>query len=209
MKPGDARIEAIVGLVPPGGVIVDVGADHGSVAERIGGIATERHPRRRSGRVLPWVVADGLAPFRHVDTAVIAGMGARTIAAILDRGPTPRCVVLHADDEPSTLRGWLAERGWQIDAEALAPQGRRYAEVIRAVSGVEAATGLWLHHGPRLLQSDDPHLVPHLQAAWTRWSDLHRRLVSVPSAAARREEAREHADFLAARLRERGVATAP
>lgn len=166
-----ARHAAIVALVPPGIVpVVDVGAHHGLVAEAVGAIATERLPHRRARTGVRWVVADGLRPFREVGTAVIAGMGARRIAGILAAGPRPQVAVLHAQDDPGWLRVWLAQNGWRLDAEALAPEARGFAQVIRAVPGHEPATGLALHLGPRLLEGDAPHRQAWLthQAAWAR-----------------------------------------
>lgn len=161
---GRARRELILRLTPRDGQVIDVGADHGHVAARIpGAIATERMPHRRGRHRVRWVIADGLAPFRAVDIAIIAGMGAKTIEGILTRGPRPRVAVLHAPDDPQRLRGWLGANGWRIDAEGLAPEGRSYAEVIRAVPGTETTTGLELAYGPLLLQGGDPHLLAHLR----------------------------------------------
>jgi tRNA A22 N-methylase len=161
---GRARRELLARLVPDGKPwLVDVGADHGHVAHAVGAIATERRPHRRGRGDVPWVVADGLAPFRDVPVAIIAGMGALRILGILDRAPKPACLIAHAPDDPPTLREGLAERGWRIEAEALAPEGNRWAEVVRARPGHEVATGLPLAFGPRLLESgDDPYLLDHL-----------------------------------------------
>lgn len=108
------------------------------------------------------MIADGLAPFRTVDVAIVAGMGAKTIEGILTRGPRPHTVIVHPPDDPQRLRRWLAGHGWKIDAEGLAPEGNRFAEVIRAVAGHESATGHELEYGPLLLHSADPHLAAHL-----------------------------------------------
>lgn len=160
---GRPRRERIVELCPPAGLIVDVGADHGHVAHALGAVATERAPQRMGRRDVRWVVADGLRPFRRVEVAIIAGMGANTIARILAAGPRPEvAVVVHAQDDPPRLRRWLAANGWRIDAEALAREAGRFAEVIRAVPGAEPATGLDLDLGPRLLASDEPLLAEHL-----------------------------------------------
>lgn len=200
------RFAVLAGLVPrDAGPIVDVGADHGKVAALLGAIATERRPHRRSDADVRWVVADGLAPFRAVGVAVIAGMGWRTIASILG-GPTPvSAAVLHADDDPPSLRGWLASHGWRIDAEALCDPASRpragapLAEVVRAVPGIEASTGLELHYGPRLLASGDPRLPAHLARARRRWEEVARRTAgSAPDVHA---EALRHVAFLAARER--------
>jgi tRNA (adenine22-N1)-methyltransferase len=159
---GRPRRDVIVGLLPPGRLVIDVGADHGYVAQAVGGIATERQPHRRGDAPVRWVVADGLRPFRNVDVAVIAGMGAYTIARILGDVPKPNVVVLHPQDDPPRLRRWLAANGWRIDAEALAPEAGRFAEVIRAVPGHEPHDGAVLELGPVLLDGDDPHLDAHL-----------------------------------------------
>lgn len=162
-RKGRPRRELILRLCPADVLVIDVGADHGQVAAALPrAIATERQPHLARTHGLRWVVADGLDPFREVECAVIAGMGARTIAGILARPPRPRVAVVHATDDPPLLRTLLAADGWRMDAEGLAPEAGRFAEVIRVVPGQEQATGPRLELGPRLLQSDDPLLVPHL-----------------------------------------------
>jgi len=143
-------------------VRVDVGADHGRIAQRIGAIATERMPHRRGRASVPWVIADGLRPFARVDGAVIAGMGARTIARILEAGPTPGWAVLHAQDDPVALRHWLRDHGFAIERESLAEEAGRFAEICLVRPGVETASGRWLSFGPRLLRHGHPRLVEHL-----------------------------------------------
>ena len=80
------RRRAILELARPyaRGVVVDVGCDHGHVAAALGAVGTERRSNRLPRRHdIPLVVADGIAPFRHVDLAVIAGMGPEKIFGIL------------------------------------------------------------------------------------------------------------------------------
>ena len=160
---GRARRQVIQALCPTDGLIIDVGADHGHVAHALGAIATERQPKRAGRSDVPWVIADGLRPFRSVYCAITAGMGAETITRILDAGPRPQIAIVHAQDDPPKLRRFLADRGWRIDAEALAPEAGRFAEVMRIVNGEETATGLTLAFGPTLLAGSDPLLVPHLR----------------------------------------------
>ena len=202
---GRPRRDLLIAMCPrePGWIVVDVGADHGHVAHALGAIATERAPNRIGRPDLRWIVADGLAPFRRVDVAVVAGMGAFTIAGILDRGPRPeRAAVVHAPDDPAALRTWLAANGWRIDAEALAPEGGRFAEVIRAVPGREEATGLALALGPRLIEGGDPHLPAHLRALRDRFEHLARE--TADSAPDRHAEFARRAAFVAEVLRRRG-----
>jgi tRNA A22 N-methylase len=182
MSKGLPRRELLVAMCPPGRVRVDVGADHGYVARALGAFATERAPHRIAGRdPLPWIVADGLKPFRHVDVAIIAGMGANTIARILQAGPRPGAAVLHAQDDPVALRLWLADHGWRIEEERLAREAGRFAEVIRVSPGQETATGYPLCFGPLLLRGEDPLLQEHLTELW-RWHRglAERTAVSAP-----------------------------
>ena len=198
-RPGQPRTDLVLSLIPPGRTVIDVGADHGYVAASVGGIATERQPHRRGRVAVRWVVADGLAPFREVDCAVIAGMGAATIEGILDRGPRPAVAILHAPDDPQRLRRAIAARGYRIDAEGLAPEGNRYAEVLRVIPGVEPATGLPLEYGPLLLRAGDPWLVPHLAHHLAFHRDLAARVaIAAPD---RAEDSTRRADFLEACLR--------
>ena len=155
------RHQALIGLVPAAdGLVVDVGADHGYVAAALGAVAVERMPRRIAGGRAGnrWVIADGLRPFRRVSVAVIAGMGADRIVGIAHAGPIPEVVVAHADDDPGRLRTAMKPLGWRVDAEVAAPEGRRWAEVVRFVRGDEPARPARLWMGPRLLEQDDPRL---------------------------------------------------
>ncbi|MCB9678393.1 MAG: tRNA (adenine(22)-N(1))-methyltransferase TrmK [Alphaproteobacteria bacterium] len=160
---------------------VDVGADHGRVAAAIGAIATEIQDHARAPGI-DWVVTDGLDCFRALGTVVIAGMGARSIARILARGPSVRRAVLHAQDDPCALRTWLAENGWRIVDEGLAREAGRFAEVVVAEPGAEPATGLALEYGPRLLEGHDPHVREHLAQLVGHLERLERQSRPSPSA---------------------------
>lgn len=197
MSRGRARLDAIIRLARTGPEPrIDVGADHGRVASALGAIATEREPHRAGTVDGRWVVCDGLAPFRDVGTAVIAGMGARTIARILGSAPPVRCAVLHAQDDAEAIRVWLAGHGWRITDEALAPDGRGFAEILRVEPGAERATGLELAYGPRLLERGDPLLAVHLERALR----VLEGLLAEPLPADRRAEVERRSAFVAARL---------
>lgn len=206
-RPGQARTDLVLSLIPAGSQVIDVGADHGYVARAVGGIATERRPHRRGRVGVRWVIADGLAPFRQVDVAVIAGMGAATIEGILDRGPRPRVAVLHAPDDPQRLRRYLAANGWRIHSEGLAPEGNRFAEVIRVEAGHEPATGLLLEYGPMLLVQGSPWLREHLQHHLRYHRDLAARLAA--PAPDRAQHAAARADFLAEQIHRGTLRTPP
>lgn len=198
-----SRFDLIASLVPEGcWPVVDIGADHGLVAERVGAIATERAPGRRSAKPLPWVIADGLKAFRTVQVAIITGMGARTIGRLLREGARPTvAVIVHAPDDPILLRQTLAGQGWKIDAEGLAREAGRFAEVIRAVPGKEAHTGLDLNFGPCLLKGDDPLLEEHLRQLHGYWSGLASK--TERCAPAKASEFDRYASFLSQKIESR------
>ncbi|NCG17483.1 MAG: hypothetical protein GWP91_00510 [Rhodobacterales bacterium] len=193
-RAGRARRELLIHMTPQAEIIVDVGADHGHVAAAVGAIAVERLPNRAGRTDVPWVICDGLSAFSRVDVAIIAGMGAKTIAGILSRGPTPSVAVLHAPDDPGLLRRWLADHGWVIEAEGLAPEAGRYAEVIRARRGTESSSGLTLEFGPRLLSDGDPLLHAHLTHLHGYWTQLAQQTKG--RAPEKHQQQRARADFL-------------
>jgi tRNA (adenine22-N1)-methyltransferase len=166
------RHQVLVELVPEAEIIIDVGADHGYVAKHLGAIATERMPHRRGSTHLRWVIADGLRCFRKADVAIIAGMGAAKIEAILADAPPISTIVVHATDSPARLRRFLAGNGWKIDDERLAPEGRGYAEVIRAVPGQESVSDLALEFGPVLITRNGPYHQAHFQDRKAYWENI-------------------------------------
>lgn len=194
---GRPRRQVILSLVPPGDVVVDVGCDHGYVADGAGAIGVERFPHRLpTQRVGPRVICDGLRCFSRVDVAIITGLGAAEIARILEAGPTPGAAVLHAPDRPGWLRTWCASHGWRIDAERLAPEHGHYAQVLRVVPGVEPHQGRLLEFGPLL--SSDPLFPAHVAERTRWWRGLLARTEGRDPEKAR--EAREWLHFLESRV---------
>ncbi len=199
---GRPRREVILDLVPPGRMVIDVGCDHGHTAAALGAIATERRAHRLPRRQdLRRVVADGLRPFRHVEVAVITGIGAHEIGRILSTGPRPEVAVLHAPDRPAALRMWCKENGWRIDAERLAPEGRRFAEVMRVLPGAEPHEGLELAFGPKL--AGDPLLTAHTRQLEGYWRGVYARVR--PHHAAKAAEALAWLAFLREKLTSLGL----
>lgn len=172
---GRARLDAILKLAAPWcqGVVADVGCDHGHTSRRLRDLGTADvvlSIERRSNRLprrsdLDLVVSDGLTSIRRVDLAVITGMGPAAILGILTT--RPRRAVVHSPDRTDTLRQRLADDGWRIDAEMLAPEGRGYAEVLRIEPGVEPHTGHTLWFGPKL--HGDPLLPAHRDHVLAHW----------------------------------------
>lgn len=172
MRPLNPRHKLLVQMCPKVPCIIDVGADHGYVAEQLGAIASERMPHRRGTTMVPWVVADGLKPYKYADAAIIAGMGAAKIIDIIKHAPEIPALVLHATDNPAHLRTHLAATGWRICDEQLAPEAKAFAEVIRVERGSETAKGLPLTFGPILTQGRSPMHRAHFKLLHAHWSRI-------------------------------------
>jgi tRNA (adenine22-N1)-methyltransferase len=129
----------------PGGArsAADVGAGDGQVAIALVGrglrvIATEVGPKA-FGRLPAWLDrrhGDGLSVLRpgEVEGVVVAGMGGRRIAAMLERGSEVvrglSWLVLQPQQHLSQLEAWLRRAGYRLIAVRDVDQGRRSYRVL-------------------------------------------------------------------------------
>ena len=143
------RLEAVLRLVPLRGPVADIGSGHGALALALAArgqdvVATERTPRTVAGLradlarradvgphadALVTRLGEGMAPIAagEVGTAVIAGMGARTIVRILEGAAwLPRWLVLQPIQEPVLVEEWIAGRGWPATRADITQRGRTY-----------------------------------------------------------------------------------
>jgi tRNA (adenine22-N1)-methyltransferase len=121
----------------------DIGSGHGLLARALASrglrvIATERSATAmatltaRLAATVPGLEVrrgDGLEPLApgEVELVVIAGMGGRTITAILDRARwLPRWLLLQPVQESSAVEDWVAASGWRVRQAPLAQGGRWY-----------------------------------------------------------------------------------
>ena len=141
------RLRFIASLVRPGGLVADIGTDHGylpvwlvnsgqnprAVASDIreGPLAAARRTVERyqaAGRVR-LVRADGLDGIDRADDVVIAGMGGELTAALLARCAFVRDAAVWLVLQPMTavgeLRLWLCRAGFAIRREGVVREGGR------------------------------------------------------------------------------------
>jgi tRNA (adenine22-N1)-methyltransferase len=141
------RQRAVAAAVPlHAASAADVGAGDGHLAAALASrglrvVATEagEGPYRRLREKTPGVdcrLGDGLRPLRQgeVDGAVLAGMGGRTIASILERdGALARSLewlVLQPQQHAHQLETWLEGEGFIIQRGEWTMQGRRLYRVL-------------------------------------------------------------------------------
>ncbi len=150
------RLLAVARLVTPVKVVADVGTGDALLAchlvrtgraRRV--IATDARPgpleQARAvvaGAGLAGSVelrlGEGLAALRpgEAETAVLAGMGARTLVAALEAAPAVlaelRRLVLQPNGDPGFIRGWLLAHRWRLVEEDLVLDRGRFYQVLAA-----------------------------------------------------------------------------
>ena len=149
----DNRIKTMANFVQGGGVVADIGADHGFLAIELvkSGraakvIATEKniHPFAALSNNISGFnriearLGDGLQVLSagEVDTICIAGMGGALIQKILDDSPEvvqgAHQLILQPMNAVNKIRSWLALNNWAVADEDLAEAGGIIYEIICA-----------------------------------------------------------------------------
>jgi tRNA (adenine22-N1)-methyltransferase len=163
LPPLSPRLAAIAEAIEPGSRVADVGSDHGLLPLWLAAsgraafcLATEA-TALLLGRVArapadaPWAkrlgyrAGNGLGAIEsgdRIDTVVLAGLGGRTIARLLDApaasSPALRRLVLQPRSEPALTRRWLSEHGWRLVSERLAEERGRFHPTLAAARGDDA-----------------------------------------------------------------------
>ena len=145
------RLEKVASFVPQGDKILDVGSDHaylpiyliqqGRIVSAVAGEVVEGPYQSAVANVrdnglsdkISVRLANGLAAFDvgdQIDDIVIAGMGGRLIADILERGSTKlasvRRLILQPNNREDELRRWLCGHDFQIIKEALVEENGKF-----------------------------------------------------------------------------------
>lgn len=174
----DARLEMLARMIEPCGCVADIGADHGYLGIELllrgkcGHVqlldvsaASLDKARQLAYRLdlmdrVSFGVGDGAeALTRRADCAVIAGMGGRTIAGILERGRAVLAgvqLVLQPNRGAELLRRTLMELGYAIREEQLARAEGRWYVGMAARAGVAAYSEAELIAGPILMERGGP-----------------------------------------------------
>lgn len=146
----------IARFVPEGGRVADIGSDHAllpvylvqqgravrAVAGEIreGPLKVAQRQVQKSGlaHCIAVRLGDGLEVIApgEVDTVVIAGMGGAAIAGILERGRDRLAgvsrLVLQPNIGSDTVRRWLFEQDWLLEAETIVRDDGFFYEILLA-----------------------------------------------------------------------------
>lgn len=184
----DERLGSIASMLHGAHTVADIGADHGRLAffllqqdparqVLVSDISADSLQKARNlfagtpeKQRAVFVVADGLDALdatNSPDAIVIAGMGAKLICRILDRGMEQignALVCLQANLDIDLLRVWLAGNGFVFEQERIVQAAGRYYVLLAARKGEEIVySDRALFLGPLLMNERPPLYLPYLR----------------------------------------------
>lgn len=187
LPPLSERMKAIVSLVKPGESVADIGCDHGyisiwlylsgisprCIASDINagpiGIAEENIRAYQAQDGVESRIGAGMTVLdpEEADTAVIAGMGGKTIIGILSESwniASGMYFVLSPQSEIDEVRSFLTEKGYCIGSEKFVKEDDKYYTVMRAeyTGGIAELREEQALFGPCLLREKDPLLKEYI-----------------------------------------------
>ena len=168
------RLRVVADMVPPGGVLADIGTDHGILPELllkegrvqkaiccdISEASLSKARRRLAGHPnAEFRCGDGLAALKpgEADIIVMTGMGGHTIADILRHGKASddALFILGAHSGLPALRRFLMENGYAIESERVAREKRRYYVIMGVRRGAMILDARQLLMGRFLPERED------------------------------------------------------
>lgn len=184
----DNRLQTMAELIPEGKVLADIGTDHGYLPTALvlagkfpRAIASDKNEEpamaalrtvRAAGLsdAISVRTGDGLSSLAagEADVISISGMGGALMREILSANlavfQAAKALVLQPQSAAAKLRGWLYDRGWHIEAEALAEEAGHIYTMLRAVPGqAEKPVPILLAIGPCLWAEKPPLLRAHIE----------------------------------------------
>lgn len=196
------RLQKIADFVPDGGIVADVGTDHGhlpiylvSLHKNTGAIAMDVRsgPLSRAKQAICQYrlqeqievrLADGLAALKpgEADTVVIAGMGGALIQKILGEGKhmwdSVGHWILSPQSEIYETRHWLEYHGFSIVREEMLLDGGKYYVIFDVVRGsMHYEQEYEYAYGKYLIDQKHPVLKAYLEQEMQKIQNLTGRLM--------------------------------
>ena len=196
------RLRKVAGFVPQDAKILDVGSDHaylpiyliqqGKISSAIAGEVVEGPYQSAVTNVadnqmsdkISVRLANGLVAFDkkdQIDVIIIAGMGGRLIADILDNGSAKlasvKRLILQPNNREDELRRWLCGHDFQITEEAIVEENGKFYEIMIAEQGHQVLNAEQERFGPYLMREQSAVFLDK----WQREVDkLEKALAKIP-----------------------------
>lgn len=178
------RLGAVLKLIGKADVFADIGCDHGKLAAAaitsgaakkciavdISAASLEK-ARKLSQKLgildrMEFVEGDGFSKINtHVDVAVIAGMGGREIAKILNKPHSADRYILVPHQDASFLREYLNANGFSAKKDFVVKDGNYY-DIIEAAAGNGNYSRPEIYFGKNYPPSDQ--FIPMLEERYTK-----------------------------------------
>lgn len=190
------RLRRVAANVQSGGVVADVGCDHGFtsiylvqqglVSEAIA-MDVNRGPLQRAAEHIEQYgltgkiqlrLSDGLQKLApgEADTILISGLGGTLMARLLEQGRDVAAgageLVLSPQSEIFLVRRKIHELGYAIVHEEMVVDQKKYYVILRAVPGREAYREQEYFYGRKLIQERDPVFREFLKKELVRLGEV-------------------------------------
>ncbi|NLD17430.1 MAG: SAM-dependent methyltransferase [Tissierellia bacterium] len=182
----DNRLKEIVKILGKNEIVVDVGCDHGYVANYlieedlaklvyatdISKPSLEKNIefsklRGNENKVIS-ILGNGLFPVKdkNFDAVIMAGMGGELIMKIIDDAfdfIQKKTLILQPMTARVELRKYLGEKGFKIEKESIIRDGNKFYEIIRAVPGEKIESTSFYYFGNNLVEECNETLIEYVE----------------------------------------------
>ncbi|MFB0971569.1 MAG: class I SAM-dependent methyltransferase [Neofamilia sp.] len=182
----DNRLKEIVKILGKNEIVVDVGCDHGYVANYlieedlaklvyatdISKPSLEKNIefsklRGNENKVIS-ILGNGLFPVKdkNFDAVIMAGMGGELIMKIIDDAfdfIQKKTIILQPMTARVELRKYLGEKGFKIEKESIIRDGNKFYEIIRAVPGEKIESTSFYYFGNNLVEECNETLIEYVE----------------------------------------------
>lgn len=195
------RLTTVAAMIPEGGILADVGTDHGYIPIRLlqegkieaalamdvneGPLARAKEHAEENGLTdkITLRLSDGLEKLEagEADTLLIAGMGGKLMARILRDGEdvfkSMKTAVLQPQSDLDEVRGFVLSHGFTIIDETMLIEDGKYYTIMKAVKGEsEAYTKADLVFGKINIEKRSPVLRSLIERDQRIYGDIAKKL---------------------------------
>lgn len=162
------RLETICSLITPVDFFVDIGSDHGYIAQQAAAICKrvlatdisekclEKAKKNITAKNVEFAVGDGLSVLKtDPDLIAICGMGGHTIANILHNYNGNAQLILQPQNDIPFVREFLSDIGYMLTHDIFIKERGKYYSVLKAIREKEKLSQLQITFGKFYQKKDD------------------------------------------------------
>ena len=209
------RLEVVAKMISPGGVIADIGTDHGyvpiylienNICEKVFAADINKGPLERAEEHIrehglkdriTTVLSNGMEKLggNNINKVIIAGMGGELICKIMDESPIMdeiEEIVLSPHSDIYKVRKNIISNNFSIVDEKMVKDSEKYYIVIRAVKTMDNDDNDYnefeLMYGRKLFDNKDKVFLEYLERKVDKYNNIMDGLGDSESAKTKRAE---------------------